>query len=54
MHLARRKLGFTIDEWQALPWWQEDVYVEGFGWEFGPEPDDEGDATVIPWEQAYI
>ncbi len=29
LYWARRILGFTIDEWQALPWWQRRVYVEG-------------------------
>lgn len=28
--MIRRHLGFTIDEWQALPWWQQRLYMEGF------------------------
>lgn len=27
--MGRRYLGFTIEEWRALPWWQRRVYVEG-------------------------
>lgn len=29
LYIARLKLGFTIDEWQALPWWHRRVYIEG-------------------------
>lgn len=29
LYIARTKLGFTINEWTALPWWQRRVYVEG-------------------------
>lgn len=28
LYFARRHLGFTIDEWLALPWWQRRVYLE--------------------------
>lgn len=38
LYLARRRLLFTIDEWQALPWWQRRVYIEGLG--------AEADATI--------
>lgn len=30
-YLARRKLQLSPEEWDALPWWQERMYVEGFG-----------------------
>lgn len=26
--MARRELGYGIDEWRALPWWQRRVYVD--------------------------
>lgn len=29
LYVARKHLGFTIDEWLALPWWQRQVYAEG-------------------------
>lgn len=28
LYYARKVLGFSIDEWLALPWWQRRVYVE--------------------------
>lgn len=28
LYIARVKLGYTIDEWLALPWWQRKLYVE--------------------------
>lgn len=28
-YVARVRLGFTIDEWRALPWWQRRVYLDG-------------------------
>lgn len=29
LYVARLRLGYGIDEWRALPWWQRRVYVEG-------------------------
>ncbi len=29
LYWARKHLGFSIDEWLALPWWQRRVYIEG-------------------------
>lgn len=29
LYVARTHLGFSIDEWLALPWWQRQVYAEG-------------------------
>lgn len=26
---ARRYLGFDITEWESLPWWQQDAYMDG-------------------------
>lgn len=26
--MVRRYLGFTINEWENLPWWQRDAYWE--------------------------
>jgi hypothetical protein len=25
---VRKELGFSIDEWDAMPWWQQRVYIE--------------------------
>lgn len=30
MYWARRRLGFSADEWLSLPWWQRRIYVEGW------------------------
>lgn len=29
LYLARTRLGYSIDDWLALPWWQRRVYIEG-------------------------
>lgn len=29
LYLVRRRLGFSVDEWQALPWWQQNLYLDG-------------------------
>ena len=29
LYVARSRLGFSIDEWLALPWWQRRVYING-------------------------
>lgn len=26
--MVRRHLGFSVDEWDALPWWQQRLYIE--------------------------
>jgi hypothetical protein len=26
--MVRRHLGFSVGEWDALPWWQQRLYVE--------------------------
>lgn len=26
--MVRRHLGFSVDEWDRLPWWQQRLYVE--------------------------
>lgn len=28
LYVVRRHLGYTIDEWTALPWWQRRLYLE--------------------------
>lgn len=28
LYLARRWLGYSVDEWRALPWWQRRMYLE--------------------------
>lgn len=27
--MIRRHLGFSVEEWQSLPWWQQWTYLEG-------------------------
>lgn len=39
-YLARRYLNYSIEEWEALPWWEQRVYIEGLEWELTP-PEDE-------------
>lgn len=29
LFIVRAELGFDVDAWRALPWWQRRVYVEG-------------------------
>lgn len=29
MYLVWRKLGISIDEWNSLPWWQQQVVLDG-------------------------
>lgn len=28
-YLARRYFNYTVDEWDALPWWQAALYLQG-------------------------
>ena len=38
-YIVRRQLGFSIEEWEALPWYQQLVYTEGLKEEFYREDD---------------
>ncbi|MGW1676036.1 hypothetical protein [Saccharopolyspora sp. NPDC002376] len=40
----RRHLHFSIDEWDRLPWWQQQVYIEELDAELsgGNEPQQSG------------
>lgn len=33
MYLVWRKMGIPIDEWVKLPWWQQQVVLDGLEWE---------------------
>lgn len=37
MYVVRRRLGFTWDEWRALPWWQAQAYKDGLEAEFSED-----------------
>lgn len=39
-YLARRHLNYEIDEWEALPWPTQLVYLEGLATEFYQEDPD--------------
>lgn len=52
-YLARRHLGYSIDEWEELPWWQQRVYMAGLREEFynpehDVETDDDDDWSTLP------
>jgi len=52
-YVVRRHLGFSIDEWELLPWWQQMVYAEGLREEFYDEDasiqtDDSDDWSNLP------
>ncbi|WP_190824684.1 hypothetical protein [Saccharopolyspora pogona] len=39
--MVRRYLGFSVDEWDRLPWWQQRLYVEELDAELsGPDQGD--------------
>ena len=40
-YIVRRHLQFSIEEWEALPWYQQLVYLEGIQEEFYQEDDSE-------------
>lgn len=41
-YVVRRHLHLSIDEWEALPWYQQLVYLEGIEQEFY-DPDYDGE-----------
>lgn len=40
-YLVRRHLGFSIEDWERLPWFQQRAYLEGLKQEFYREEDEE-------------
>lgn len=40
-YLVRRHLGFEIEQWEALPWHEQLVYLEGLEQEFYDPGDEE-------------
>lgn len=51
--MARRHLGFEVDEWRAMPEWKTRLYTEGLVAEFSPQDPDvemvEPEAVGIVW-----
>lgn len=46
-YLVRKHLGFTATEWDALPWWQQRMYVEELAADlFGPTEGLDSDAQL--------
>lgn len=41
----------TPAEWDALPWWQQRMYVEGLNAEFGPQ---DGTPRQAPKEDPFV
>lgn len=56
----RRKLHYSPAEWDALPWWQQDMFLDGLreelsddenGHDYGPETD--GDDNEDAFDTAF-
>lgn len=45
-YLARRRLGLSVREWDALPWWQSRLYLEGLSEEFTGGDDHRETVTI--------
>jgi hypothetical protein len=47
LYVARRKLGLSPDEWEALPWWTQRLYIDGLlnegMLEMGEQPENDPD-----------
>lgn len=48
--MARRRLGFSVDEWLSLPWWQRRVYIEGMNNEAQDNQADAPPGGMDPFE----
>lgn len=46
LYVVRRELGYGVDEWQALPWWQQQLYIDGLNAE--ADRADQGAAQTTP------
>lgn len=53
--MARRQLGMDPGSWDALPWWQQRMYLEGYEWEGLVESPDGGpqDSNVVDQQVHY-
>ncbi len=45
--MARRHLGFEVDEWRAMPWWKSRLYSDGLVWEFVPAGEQSEDVDLM-------
>ena len=45
LYLARRHLGFLPEEWEALPWWQRQMYMDGL--------EEEKLISTVPQEESW-
>lgn len=43
--MVRRHLGISVGEWDQLPWWQQQLYVDGLEEEFGGEEGSRREST---------
>lgn len=34
LYVVKRRLGYGVDEWRALPWWKQRLYLDGLEEEF--------------------
>jgi len=54
-YVVRRRLRFSIDEWESLPWWQQMVYLDGIHEEFyDSEDDDESSESLDDLQQMGV
>lgn len=53
MYLVWRRLGISIDEWTSLPWWQQQVVLDGLEWE-AEENTGDGDGSSKAGQEAEI
>ena len=51
--MARRHLGLSPEAWDALPWWEQKVYVDGYEWEGLIERSPASDDPNIVSQQTY-
>lgn len=54
--MVRKHLRFSVDEWQALPWWQQKLYIDqlrmDLAAESGEEPDEPASYVELAEEAA--
>ncbi len=46
LYIFRRRLGMSVEETRALPWWQRRLYLEGLDMEFGDDDTERVDGDL--------
>lgn len=51
--MMRKHLGFSVNEWQSLPWWQQKLYIDQLSMDLAAERGDDPEEPMSFEDMAY-